>query len=131
MIILRQKEYSLRENSEELIEITPEYQLVKDDRKGIVANLLRKIPSIKNYQDSWVHYNLYRTGQKKSLGSIFIEETNKGSDLKSSWFDVDKLLPKQVITEIVRSITDFGKKHGYNNVAVEVFDGIPGVALYR
>ena len=131
MIILRQKEYSFRDNTEELIELTNEYRLVRNDDRGFIAKLLGKIPSIKKSQDSWALYDLYHSSQKKSIGFVSIGETNNGSDLEIGWIAVNNL-PEPIMTKIVKSIINLGKKCKYNNIIVDVFDDTPDdIELYK
>jgi len=130
MIILRQKEYSLRGNSEELIELTSDVRLVRVELPWATRVLGKIIPAIKRSQDRGVFYDVYHSSQKKPVGFVMLTE-NKGAELEIGWLQVEGL-SDQVMGKIVKSIIDLGKKCGHDSIVSYVTNDSPEEAkLYK
>ena len=76
MFILRIKEFTFRENMDDVIPLTPKIKLVKSSI-GRLGKILRYIPSIKRDQDAFVNYDIFHSDKKKSIG--FIQVVDNGN----------------------------------------------------
>lgn len=131
MIILRIKNFTFREDMDDVIQLTPKIKLVKS-RIGRLGRILRYIPSIKRDQDAFVNYDIFYSGREKSIG--FIQVVDNGSlELNVVHMAVDEDFRGQgIATKIMETIIALGKKLGYKCITLEAADNSPdGIHIYR
>lgn len=131
MFILRIKDFTFRENMDEVIQLTPKIKLVKGSI-GRLGRILRYIPSIKRSQDAFVNYDIYYSDRKKSIGFIQLAD-NGNLELNVVHMGVDENFRGQgIATKTMETIIALGKKLGYKSITLEAADNSPdGIHIYR